>query len=931
MSGGRSLGGMGGGGCCGTPGIPVALSRAVGPVGPQGIQGNPGPKGDTGSTGLPGNNGADGIDGLSAYQLAVAGGFTGSVNDWLLSLIGPQGQQGIAGPAGSQGAQGIAGPTGPTGPVGANGAQGPQGVQGATGAMGATGATGPQGIKGDQGIQGAPGAAGNGIASIVRTSGTGAPGTTDTYTITFTNATTATFTVYNGANGTGSIASVSATGPLASTGGSNPTISLVQDSNNRLVTDSEKAAWNAKQPAGSYSVVGHAHLTTDVTGLDSTLNAKQATLVSGTNIKTVGGANIVGSGNVDSFDINGGTIDGTVIGGSSAAAGSFTTLNASGLTKINGATNASNTLLGVKVATNAQLWVRPGTELGGGAGVGIQSSNDAGTGSTALTLHGSSICLGDNVPVTIPGSLSVSNRVSAVGVGFDLAGAGNWTNAAFKTSGAFSGGISWLDGSAGFVSWVQDYGAEWHLGYGTTSGTPTTAIKVANSGAVTIPGQTTIGGHLLFVTPEMFGAVGDGTTPDDTAFAAALNYAADNAVTLQLTKKEYLLTVAISRTMVQGQQLRIRGVGGVTKDNDPGGASDFGSRIRFRPASAATLLTLTAASVTTTSFDFADFVVSLAENNASPAAGFLYLTNIVSANYNNISNVQIADCMGIGIHVSTGCQRVQLYNCMIDQMTGSLYPVLKLSTSGTFTGDMIIENCNFTGTGTVNSTLVKVEASGTSDLAGLHFLNSVFYYCAYDLDFAVVNANSRVYDIFMNSCAFDGYTADTSQTLIALRLYGSGTFNNFMISNMYGVSWRTACVDINMAAGGKAKNIGIRDSYFGEIAFPPITMNATGASAVIEGVSVANNNFMNCGANGTAVVYFGGNSGGAVSGISVVGNTHTWVAGAPGGYTTKPANFISAPVGTEDIAAVANVGVCTSAVLSTTAVGKQDVGNIKRT
>lgn len=408
MSGGRFLGGMGG---CGTPGIPVALSQAVGPAGPTGIQGNPGPKGDKGDTGLPGINGADGIDGLSAYQLAVAGGFTGSVNEWLLSLIGPQGQQGIAGPAGSQGAQGIAGPTGPTGPVGANGAQGPQGVQGATGAMGATGAAGPQGIKGDQGIQGAPGAAGNGIASIVRTSGTGAPGTTDTYTITFTNATTATFTVYNGANGTGSIASVSATGPLASTGGSNPTISLVQDSNNRLVTDSEKAAWNAKQPAGSYSVVGHVHLTTDVTGLESTLNAKQATLVSGTNIKTVGGANIVGSGNVDSFDINGGTIDGTVIGGSSAAAGSFTTLSASGNATVSGTAKVGTTNDATYMTTvGAVTTLTLGDSNSAGGNVrGMQY--DRGTGAFRLfggtrDTHVNWVTFDNSGAVTIPGSLA---------------------------------------------------------------------------------------------------------------------------------------------------------------------------------------------------------------------------------------------------------------------------------------------------------------------------------------------------------------------------------------------------------------------------------------------------------------------------------------------------------------------------------------------
>jgi len=63
---------------------------------------------------------------------------------------------------------------------------------------------------------------------------------------------------------------------------------------------------------------------------DQDLSGKQDVLVSGTNVKTVGGASIVGSGNVDSLDINGGTIDGTVIGGSTPAAGNFTSVSASG-------------------------------------------------------------------------------------------------------------------------------------------------------------------------------------------------------------------------------------------------------------------------------------------------------------------------------------------------------------------------------------------------------------------------------------------------------------------------------------------------------------------------------------------------------------------------------------------------------------------------
>lgn len=47
-----------------------------------------------------------------------------------------------------------------------------------------------------------------------------------------------------------------------------------------------------------YSALGHGHAISDVTGLQTAIDGKQETLVSGTNIKTVNGTSIVGSGDV---------------------------------------------------------------------------------------------------------------------------------------------------------------------------------------------------------------------------------------------------------------------------------------------------------------------------------------------------------------------------------------------------------------------------------------------------------------------------------------------------------------------------------------------------------------------------------------------------------------------------------------------------------
>lgn len=62
-----------------------------GDKGDPGTPGAPGAPGEPGADGQPGADGEPGADGASAYQIAVAGGFSGSVPEWLASLKGEDG------------------------------------------------------------------------------------------------------------------------------------------------------------------------------------------------------------------------------------------------------------------------------------------------------------------------------------------------------------------------------------------------------------------------------------------------------------------------------------------------------------------------------------------------------------------------------------------------------------------------------------------------------------------------------------------------------------------------------------------------------------------------------------------------------------------------------------------------------------------------
>ncbi len=87
-------------------------------------------------------SGPAGADGDSAYEIAVANGFTGTEEEWLASLKGEDGAKGDTGPQGPQGEKGEKGDTGEQGPAGATGETGSQGAKGDKGDTGPAGEDG---------------------------------------------------------------------------------------------------------------------------------------------------------------------------------------------------------------------------------------------------------------------------------------------------------------------------------------------------------------------------------------------------------------------------------------------------------------------------------------------------------------------------------------------------------------------------------------------------------------------------------------------------------------------------------------------------------------------------------------------------------------------------------------------------------------------
>ena len=99
----------------GDEGISIDLDQGLqGATGAKGDTGDTGATGSTGATGASGTNGTDGVDGKSAYEVAVANGYSDSEGAWLASLVGDDGEDGTDGTDGTDGNNGANGVDGMT-------------------------------------------------------------------------------------------------------------------------------------------------------------------------------------------------------------------------------------------------------------------------------------------------------------------------------------------------------------------------------------------------------------------------------------------------------------------------------------------------------------------------------------------------------------------------------------------------------------------------------------------------------------------------------------------------------------------------------------------------------------------------------------------------------------------------------------------------
>jgi len=417
---------------------------------------------------------------------------------------------------------------------------------------------------------------------------------------------------------TGTVTSVTGTAPVVSSGGNTPAISMpaATTSVNGYLTSTDWTTFNNK---GSGTVTSVAALTLGTTGTDlsssvatgtttpvitlnvptasaanrgvlsstdwTTFNGKQATLVSGTNIKTVSGTTLLGSGDLGLIGatyggtgVNNGSNTITVAGNLTHAGAftqSFTATANTAVTLPAGATASANNLLSSATAVGIVTGTPSLTTYLRGDGTWASITGGLGTvTSVGQTFTGGLISVSGS-PITTSGTLALTVAGTSGGIPYFSSGT------AWATSAALAANAIVLGGGAGVAPATTTTGTGVVTALGVNTGTA--GAFVVNGGVLGTPSSGTVTNLTGTASININGTVG-ATTANTGAFTTV---SATGVITSTLATGTAPFTVA-STTQVANLNAATAGTAtsATSATNLAGGAVGY---LPYQSAAATTL------------------------------------------------------------------------------------------------------------------------------------------------------------------------------------------------------------------------------------------------------------------------------------------------------------------------------------------------------
>lgn len=248
-----------------------------------------------------------------------------------------------------------------------------------------------------------------------------------------------------------------------------------------------------------------------------------------------------------------------------------------------------------------------------------------------------------------------------------------------------------------------------------------------------------------YVTPEDFGAVGDGITDDTDAINKALEY----ANVLNMRNKTYL----VSADQVTGTAIKASG-----KTINGNGAT-----IKIKPVTDSHYQIIDAKGNTRIS-DLT--IIGEREEHTGTTGEWGFGINLSNSNYANIENVTIKNCWGDGIYLGSenagtgenGCANVAIVNCLIDNNRRNGISVINCD-------KFVIDGCTISNThGTNPQSGIDIERNHDNEITNGTIKNCTFI----DNYFAHIEQENSSDNNTIENCTFKSINNNGSGDIVCI-------------------------------------------------------------------------------------------------------------------------------------------------------------------